>query len=98
MLENFADREVGAVSGDLVVESAPGVMAGVGLYWRYEKWLRAREGRVHSTVGATGAISAVRREAVPAGAAWNNPRRCLLAAPGRHAGLPRGPRHTGPRP
>lgn len=62
LLENFADPTVGAVSGDLVVESAPGVMAGLGLYWRYEKWLRAREGRVHSTVGVTGAISAVRRE------------------------------------
>lgn len=62
LLENFADPEVGAVSGDLVVESAPGVMAGVGLYWRYEKWLRRQESRIHSSVGVTGAISAVRRE------------------------------------
>jgi cellulose synthase/poly-beta-1,6-N-acetylglucosamine synthase-like glycosyltransferase len=62
MLENFADPAVGAVSGDLVVESAPGVMAGVGLYWRYEKWLRRQESRVHSCVGVTGAICAVRRE------------------------------------
>jgi cellulose synthase/poly-beta-1,6-N-acetylglucosamine synthase-like glycosyltransferase len=62
LLENFADPEVGAVSGDLVVESAPGVLAGVGLYWRYEKWLRRQESRAHSTVGVTGAISAVRRE------------------------------------
>ncbi len=62
LLENFADPEVGAVSGDLVVESAPGVMAGVGLYWRYEKWLRKKESQIHSLVGVTGAISAVRRE------------------------------------
>jgi cellulose synthase/poly-beta-1,6-N-acetylglucosamine synthase-like glycosyltransferase len=61
LLENFADPTVGAVSGDLVVENAPGVLAGVGLYWRYEKWLRKAEGRIHSTVGVTGAISAVRR-------------------------------------
>ena len=69
LLENFADPDVGAVSGDLVVESAPGVMQGVGLYWRYEKWLRHNEGRVGSMVGATGAISAVRRSlfrAIPA--------------------------------
>ena len=62
LLGPFADPEVGAVSGDLIVEAAPGVMAGVGIYWRYEKWIRANEGRLHSTVGVTGAISAVRRE------------------------------------
>jgi cellulose synthase/poly-beta-1,6-N-acetylglucosamine synthase-like glycosyltransferase len=62
LLENFADPDVGAVSGDLVVESAPGVLAGVALYWRFEKWLRVCESRVWSMVGATGAISAVRRE------------------------------------
>jgi cellulose synthase/poly-beta-1,6-N-acetylglucosamine synthase-like glycosyltransferase len=62
LLENFADPEVGAVSGDLVIESAPGVLAGVALYWRFEKWLRVCESRVWSMVGATGAISAVRRE------------------------------------
>jgi cellulose synthase/poly-beta-1,6-N-acetylglucosamine synthase-like glycosyltransferase len=61
LLENFADPAVGGASGELVLESAPGVLAGVGLYWRFEKWLRALESRVHSTVGVTGAISAVRR-------------------------------------
>jgi cellulose synthase/poly-beta-1,6-N-acetylglucosamine synthase-like glycosyltransferase len=61
MLENFADPSVGAVSGDLVVESSPGVMAGVGVYWRFEKWLRKHESKLHSVVGVTGAISAVRR-------------------------------------
>jgi biofilm PGA synthesis N-glycosyltransferase PgaC len=70
LLENFNDPSVGAVSGDLVVESTPGVMTGVGLYWRYEKWLRKQESRLHSTVGVTGAISAVRRDlfrAIPPG-------------------------------
>lgn len=70
LLENFADPEVGAVSGELMVESAPGVLAGVGLYWRYEKLIRRNESRVHSTVGVTGAIAAVRRalfRTVPAG-------------------------------
>ncbi len=70
LLRNFADPAVGAVSGELVVESSPGVMAGVGLYWRYEKWLRQTEAAVHSTVGVTGAICALRRELfrpIPAG-------------------------------
>ncbi len=62
LLKNFADPTIGGVSGDLVVESTPGVMAGVALYWRYEKWLRKKESRVFSMIGATGAISAVRRE------------------------------------
>ncbi len=61
LLESFADSSVGAVSGDLVVEDAPGLLGGVGLYWRYEKWLRQQESAVHSTVGVTGAVSAVRR-------------------------------------
>jgi poly-beta-1,6-N-acetyl-D-glucosamine synthase len=62
LLGNFADPDVGAVSGDLVLESAPGVLAGVGLYWRFEKWLRRQESRCWSQVGVTGAIAAGRRE------------------------------------
>ena len=45
LLENFDDPEIGAVSGELIVETADGVMAGVGLYWRYEKALRRMESR-----------------------------------------------------
>jgi cellulose synthase/poly-beta-1,6-N-acetylglucosamine synthase-like glycosyltransferase len=62
LVDNFGDPTVGAVSGDLVIECSPGVLAGVGLYWRFEKWLRRGESRVFAMVGATGAISAVRRE------------------------------------
>lgn len=58
----FADPEVGAVSGELIIERQPGVMGGLGLYWRHEKWLRRRESRIHSLVGVTGAIAAVRRQ------------------------------------
>lgn len=65
LLENFADPEVGAVSGELMIESSPGVLAGVGLYWRFEKWLRSRESRAWSMVGVTGAVCAVRRELFP---------------------------------
>jgi cellulose synthase/poly-beta-1,6-N-acetylglucosamine synthase-like glycosyltransferase len=62
LLENFSRPEVGAVTGELVLDTPDGVLAGVGLYWRYEKWLRRNEGRLHSTVGVSGSISAVRRE------------------------------------
>jgi len=34
---------------------------GVGFYWRYEKFMRRHESRRDSTVGATGAIYAIRR-------------------------------------
>jgi cellulose synthase/poly-beta-1,6-N-acetylglucosamine synthase-like glycosyltransferase len=61
LVENFADPSIGAVSGDLVLETGSGVLAGVGLYWRFEKWLRKQESRLGSQVGVTGAISAVRR-------------------------------------
>ena len=61
LLENFADPNVGAVSGDLVVVAGPGTVAGVGLYWRFEKWLRRQESRLWAQVGVTGSICAVRR-------------------------------------
>jgi cellulose synthase/poly-beta-1,6-N-acetylglucosamine synthase-like glycosyltransferase len=70
LLDNFADPDVGAVSGDLVVDAGRATLAGVGLYWRFEKWLRRQESRIGSQAGVTGAISAVRRELfrpIPAG-------------------------------
>jgi biofilm PGA synthesis N-glycosyltransferase PgaC len=93
----FADRTVGAVTGELLLdaespcrrtgrdrrafERRAGIRAtaadrrederrhtlrstiadGVGLYWKYEKNLRRLESLVGSTVGATGAIYAMRR-------------------------------------
>lgn len=70
LLGNFSRPEIGGVSGELTLESDAGAMAGVGLYWRYEKWLRHNEGLLHSTVGVSGSICAVRRELftpIPAG-------------------------------
>ncbi|MGL4514612.1 MAG: glycosyltransferase family 2 protein [Lacipirellulaceae bacterium] len=61
LLDPFRDPLVGAVSGELVLEDRPGVLAGVGLYWKFEKWLRAQESSVWAQVGVSGAISAVRR-------------------------------------
>ncbi|PID59929.1 MAG: glycosyl transferase [Gammaproteobacteria bacterium] len=54
---------VGAVSGELVLATDAGGEAGnVGLYWRYERWIRANESRLFSTTGATGALYAIRHE------------------------------------
>jgi cellulose synthase/poly-beta-1,6-N-acetylglucosamine synthase-like glycosyltransferase len=61
LLNNFSQVDVGAVGGELVLESADGVLANVGLYWRYEKWIRRSEARFFSTVGLSGSIAAVRR-------------------------------------
>lgn len=65
LVKHFADPGVGAVSGELVLVNGPGgpaVGEGVGFYWRYEKLIRRSESRIDSTVGATGAIYALRRE------------------------------------
>jgi biofilm PGA synthesis N-glycosyltransferase PgaC len=72
LMENFADPEVGCVSGALMLgDPESGESAkGMGLYWRIEKKLRELESESGSVVGATGAIYAVRRElltAVPDG-------------------------------
>ncbi len=72
MVENFADPEIGCVSGELMLgEIGAGESSqGLSLYWRIEKQVRKLESASGSVVGATGALYAVRRELlteVPAG-------------------------------
>lgn len=64
LVANFADQSVGAVSGELLLmdESQEEAKTDVGLYWRYEKAMRSMESEIHSILGATGAIYAIRRE------------------------------------
>jgi biofilm PGA synthesis N-glycosyltransferase PgaC len=64
LVANFADPTVGAVSGELLFRPSGGSagLEGVGLYWRFEKWVRLTESRLDSTVGVTGAICAIRRD------------------------------------
>jgi len=62
LLENLRDPDVGAASGDLVLRRDDGSLAGVGLYWKLEKWIRRNESLVHSSVQVAGAICCVRRE------------------------------------
>jgi cellulose synthase/poly-beta-1,6-N-acetylglucosamine synthase-like glycosyltransferase len=60
----FADPGVGAVSGELLLESGSGISSSnaLGMYWKIEKALRRLESASGSVVGATGAIYAIRRE------------------------------------
>ena len=65
LVANLADPHVGCVSGELVFQEKKeeGATAkGVSLYWSYEKFIRKQESRLHSMLGATGAIYAIRRE------------------------------------
>jgi cellulose synthase/poly-beta-1,6-N-acetylglucosamine synthase-like glycosyltransferase len=67
LVADFGDRDVGAVSGELVIrtranEHGSTIAAGSSFYWRYEKFIRRNESQAYSTVGATGAVYAIRRE------------------------------------
>jgi len=64
----FDDPEVGAVSGDLILTGdgrSTAIGRGVSAYRRYESFVRLCESRAGSTVGATGAIYAIRRFLFP---------------------------------
>lgn len=60
----FADPAVGAVSGELLLETASGAPSAdaLGIYWKIEKAIRKLESATGSVVGVTGAIYAIRRE------------------------------------
>lgn len=68
LVENFADPEVGGVTGSKRYrrpgeESAgEATGAGEGIYWRYDMWLKRMESRIGSVFGADGALYAVRKE------------------------------------
>ena len=63
LLENFADLDVGAASGELMLgDPISGETGkGMGLYWRIEKKIRELESASGSVAGATGAIYCARR-------------------------------------
>jgi biofilm PGA synthesis N-glycosyltransferase PgaC len=64
LMSDFADPQVGCVSGELMLgDPAAGEQdRGMGLYWRIEKTIRDLESASGSVVGATGAFYGVRRE------------------------------------
>jgi poly-beta-1,6-N-acetyl-D-glucosamine synthase len=67
LIDCFADPSVGAVSGELVIRGgARHDETDIGLYWRYETWIRNKLSDIDSIFGATGPLYALRRElAVP---------------------------------
>ncbi len=57
----FGDPRVGVASGELIILRGGTIEEdNVGLYWRYEKWIRKCQSRLDSVVGATGCIYAMR--------------------------------------
>jgi len=60
----FADPKIGAVSGELLLETSPSApySDALGIYWKIEKAVRKLESASGSVVGVTGAIYAIRRE------------------------------------
>src|SRR5690606_24635783 len=61
---HFADPAGGAVGRQLALtdENGDETAAGVGVYWRYEKWLRRRESDLGLLTGLSGALYAMRRD------------------------------------
>jgi cellulose synthase/poly-beta-1,6-N-acetylglucosamine synthase-like glycosyltransferase len=58
----FADPEVGGVSGRLSLRAVSGDTEVERGYWDFESWLKQHESCLWTTIGANGAIYAIRRE------------------------------------
>lgn len=67
LVENFADPEVGAVSGLYKVVKADEVNIGKSedFYWRYETFLKVQESQIASTLGGHGHLNAIRKDLYP---------------------------------
>ena len=65
LLPNFADETVGCVAGKLIYVDSSGSDIGIGAtrYWSYESFLKSRESRACSLIGASGCLYAVRKSA-----------------------------------
>lgn len=62
LVENFADPTVGVASGELLIRAgASQEEADIGLYWRFETWMRDSLSSIDSMFGATGPFYAIRR-------------------------------------
>jgi cellulose synthase/poly-beta-1,6-N-acetylglucosamine synthase-like glycosyltransferase len=62
LVEAVTKPGVGAASGRLELSQGPKAPSlPLRLYWSLERWLRRREAQVHSAIGVTGAIYAMRR-------------------------------------
>lgn len=63
LVANFNDPTVGAVSGELFLapDGEGDINESMGMYWKYEKWIRNNESKINSAIGVTGAIYAIRK-------------------------------------
>ena len=63
-VRHFSDPQIGGVCGNLqLIPSSCSIGAlGEEAYWEFETWLKKMEGKIYSTLGATGAVYAIRRE------------------------------------
>jgi cellulose synthase/poly-beta-1,6-N-acetylglucosamine synthase-like glycosyltransferase len=58
----FADPEVGVATGELIIrDGTTRQEAHIGLYWKYEKWIRRQLNRAGSLLVVTGCVYAMRR-------------------------------------
>jgi len=65
LVANLSDPGVGVVSGNLVFRHTADettTARGVGVYWKYEKFIRSHESQWRSVPGATGAFYAIRKD------------------------------------
>ncbi len=63
LVKHFQNPRVGAVCGELVLASGSWSVGGLGegSYWAYENALKRMESDIRSTLGATGAVYAIRK-------------------------------------
>jgi cellulose synthase/poly-beta-1,6-N-acetylglucosamine synthase-like glycosyltransferase len=63
MMSCFADPAVGVVSGKLIIRQGDSLEeSNIGVYWKFESWIRSRLSDLDSMMGATGPFYAIRRE------------------------------------
>ncbi len=62
LVRHFSDARVGVVCGSLQFQGPAESSHTEGVYWKYETKLRLMEARLGATLGASGAIYALRRE------------------------------------
>jgi len=62
LVANFNDPAVAAVTGEMTLADAEGhLRPQLGIYYRYEHWIRRKESEIYSMIGSAGSFSAIRR-------------------------------------
>lgn len=63
LIQQLNNDSIGAVSGELILGGADdNATKQIGLYWRYEKFIRKSESQYKSVPGVTGALYAIRKK------------------------------------